>query len=159
MILPAYGTAYILHVAVKSRKGGTGRSPSGPGTGKGLPARETVLLVEDDEGIRLLARLALATHGYRVLAAASGDLALEVGRHHLGPIHLVITDIQMPGIRGPDLAARIASLRPGIKVLFMSGYLDRAIAGQEKLPADAPLLGKPFSIEGLAQKVREVLDS
>lgn len=118
-----------------------------------------MLLVEDDQAIRLLARLALETHRYRVLAAASGDQALEIARHHLGTLHAVVTDIQMPGIRGPDLAARIASLRPGIKVLFMSGYLDSATAGQEHLAANAALLDKPFSIEALVRKVRDLLDS
>jgi two-component system cell cycle sensor histidine kinase/response regulator CckA len=154
---PAAAAAYISWVTEKYRKGSTGEPPSGPG--EAPPAKETVLLVEDDEGIRLLARLALETHGYRVLAAASGDQALEIAGHHLGAIHVMVTDIQMPGIRGPDLAARIAGLRPGIKVLFMSGYLDRAIAGQEKLAANAALLDKPFSIEALARKVRELLDS
>jgi two-component system cell cycle sensor histidine kinase/response regulator CckA len=146
-------------VIARYLKDTTGKSPRGPGARQAPPARETVLLVEDDEAVRLLARLALETHGYRVLAAASGDQAIEVARHHLGTIHLVVTDIQMPGIRGPDLAPRIASLRPGIKILFMSGYLDSSIAAQEKLASNAVLLDKPFSIEALASKVRELLDS
>ncbi|HEV3459521.1 MAG TPA: response regulator [Thermoanaerobaculia bacterium] len=116
---------------------------------------ETVLLVEDDEGLRLLARLALEPYGYAVLAAANGDQALEIGRRHLGPIHILVTDIQVPGMRGPELAERIASLRPGIKVLFMSG----GIASHENLPAKAALLDKPFAIDALARKVRQVLDS
>jgi two-component system cell cycle sensor histidine kinase/response regulator CckA len=125
------------------------------GTGKDACVRETVLLVEDDNGIRLLARLALQPHGYTVLAAANGDQALEIARQHLGTIDLLVTDIQVPGIRGPELAERIASLRLGIKVLFMSG----GIAGHENLPAKAALLDKPFSIESLARKVKEMLDA
>lgn len=125
---------------------------------QGQPDRPTVLLVEDDEGIRLLARLALDIRGYAVLAAANGDQALEIARHHLGDIHVLLTDIQVPGLRGPDLAARIASMRPGIKVLFMSGAPDDAAAGREGLPAGAALLAKPFSVEALARKVRELAD-
>jgi len=116
--------------------------------------RRTVLLVEDDENIRLLARLALDIRGYAVLAAANGDQALEIARHHLGDIHVLLTDIQVPGMRGPDLAARIASLRPGIKVLFMSGAPDDAAAGREGLPAGAALLGKQ-RLTGAAPPVPE----
>lgn len=140
------------------RKDSIGEPPSGPGAGQVATARETVLLVEDDESIRLLARLALETRGYAVLAAANGDQALEMARHHLGSIHVLFTDIEVPGLRGPDLAARIASLRPAIKVLFMSGALDVGTARRENLAADAALLGKPFSVEALARKVRELLD-
>jgi PAS domain S-box-containing protein len=141
-----------------SRQDGTGQPQAGPGAGQGPSARHTVLLVEDDESIRLLARLALETHGYAVLAAANGDQALEMARHHLGKIHVLLTDIEVPGMRGPDLAARIASLRPAIKVLFMSGAVDGATARRENFPAGAALLGKPFSVEALARAVRELLD-
>src|ERR1700724_1877276 len=141
-----------------SRPDATGQAHAGPGAGQGPSSRETVLLVEDDESIRLLARLALETRGYAVLAAANGDQALETARHHLGDIHVLLTDIEVPGMRGPDLAARIASLRPAIKVLFMSGAVDGATARRERLPAGAALLGKPFSVEALARMVRELLD-
>jgi two-component system cell cycle sensor histidine kinase/response regulator CckA len=117
------------------------------------------MLVEDDEGIRLLVRLALEPYGYKVVAAANGDQALEIARHHLGAIHILVTDIQVPGMRGPDLAERITSLRPAIKVLFISGYLDGTRAGLEHLPPNAALLGKPFSIAALARMVRALLDS
>jgi CheY-like chemotaxis protein len=143
----------------RHREDGAGESPSGPGRSpdpdQDAPARETVLLVEDNEGLRLLARLALEPYGYAVLAAGDGDQALEIGRQYLGPIHILVTDIQVPGMRGPELAERIASLRPGIKVLFTSGGL----AVHENLPAKAALLDKPFSIEALARRVRQLLDS
>jgi PAS domain S-box-containing protein len=141
-----------------SRQDRTGEPPAGPGAGEDPSARETVLLVEDDESIRLLARLVLEARGYAVLAAANGDQALEIARHHLGNVHVLLTDIEVPGMRGPDLAARIASLRPAIKVLFMSGAMDGATARRENLPAGAALLGKPFSAEDLARRVRELLD-
>jgi len=145
-------------MALTLRKDATGEPPAGPGAGKSPPARETVLLVEDDESIRLLARLALETRGYGVLAAADGEQALDVACHHAGTIHVLVTDIEVPGMRGPDLAARIASLRPAIKVLFMSGAMDGATARRENLAADAALLGKPFSVEALVGKLRELLD-
>ncbi len=141
-----------------SRQDSTGQPQAGPGAGQGPSVRQTVLLVEDDESIRLLARLALETRGYAVLAAANGGQALEMARHHLGKIHVLLTDIEVPGMRGPDLAARIASLRPAIKVLFISGAVDGATARRENLPAGAGLLGKPFSVEVLARTVRELLD-
>jgi PAS domain S-box-containing protein len=156
-MLPAAATAYISHVTLQCRKDSTEAPPSGPG-GQGPPAMETVLLVEDDESIRLLARLALETRAYAVLAAANGDEALEIARRHPGTIHVLLTDIQVPGMRGPDLAARIASQRPGIKVLFMSGALDGATAGRESLAAGAAMLGKPFSVDALIGKLRELLD-
>jgi PAS domain S-box-containing protein len=145
-------------MALTLPKDATGEPPAGPGAGKSPPARETVLLVEDDESIRLLARLALETRGYGVLAAADGEQALDVACHHAGTIHVLVTDIEVPGMRGPDLAARIASLRPAIKVLFMSGAMDGATARRENLAADAALLGKPFSVEALVGKLRELLD-
>src|SRR5579864_3445494 len=142
-----------------SRQDGTGQPQAGPGAGQGTSVRETVLLVEDDESIRLLARLALEARGYAVLAAANGDQALAMARRHLGAIQVLLTDIEVPGMRGPDLAARVASLRPAIKVLFMSGAVDAATARRENLPAGAALLGKPFSVEALARTVRELLAS
>jgi PAS domain S-box-containing protein len=145
-------------MALTLRKDATGEPPADPGAGKSPPARETVLLVEDDESIRLLARLALETRGYGVLAAADGEQALELARRHAGTIHALLTDIEVPGMRGPDLAARIAGLRPAIKVLFMSGAMDGATARRENLAADAALLGKPFSVEALVGKLRELLD-
>jgi two-component system cell cycle sensor histidine kinase/response regulator CckA len=148
-------SSYIFWVPSIVRNDRVGEPPSATGGCQRLPVRETVLLVEDDEGIRLLARLALQPHGYFVLAAANGDQALEIGRQYLGAIHILITDIQVPGLRGPDLALRIASLRPGIKVLFISG----GIAGHDRLPTRAALLDKPFSIEVLTRTVRKLLDS
>src|SRR5579862_808847 len=141
-----------------SRKDTTGEPPTGPGSGQVPSARETVLLVEDDESIRLLARLALESRGYAVLAAADGEQALAMALHHLSDIRALLTDIEVPGMRGPDLAARITSLRPSIRVLFMSGAVNGATARRENLPAGAALLGKPFSVEELARKVSELLE-
>ncbi len=119
---------------------------------------ETVLLVEDDEAVRALARKMLAAHGYTVLAAPSGVDALELAASHAGPIHLLVTDVVLPGISGRELAARFESVRPGLKVLYTSGYTDEAVVHHGVLDAGIAFLQKPFSSGSLARKVRETLD-
>jgi two-component system, cell cycle sensor histidine kinase and response regulator CckA len=129
----------------------------------GAPANirgsETVLLVEDAEPLRKLANMFLRDTGYHVLTAADGREALEVARSYAGPIHLLLTDVVMPGINGRVLAERLASRQPGMKVLYMSGYTDSFIAGHGVLEAGTHLLHKPFTQDVLARKVRDVLDS
>jgi nitrogen-specific signal transduction histidine kinase/ActR/RegA family two-component response regulator len=120
---------------------------------------ETVLLVEDAEPLRKLANMFLRDSGYNVLTAADGGQALEVARNHAGTIHLLLTDVVMPGINGRVLAERLAPRQPGMKVLYMSGYTDSFIAGHGVLEAGTHLLHKPFTQDVLARKVREVLDS
>jgi CheY-like chemotaxis protein len=119
---------------------------------------ETVLLVEDDDGVRALTRMILERSGYRVLEARNGGEALLLCEQHKGPIHLLVSDVVLPQLSGGQLAERLASLQPTMKVLFMSGYTDDAIFHHGSLAAEAPFLHKPFSPETLAQKVREVLD-
>jgi PAS domain S-box-containing protein len=119
---------------------------------------ETLLLVEDDEGVRALTRIILERNGYRVLEARNGGEALLLCEQHQGPIHLLVSDVVMPQMSGGQLAERLASLQPAMKVLFMSGYTDDAILHHRSLEAEAPFLHKPFNPEALAQKVREVLD-
>jgi len=120
---------------------------------------ETVLLVEDDEAVRTLARKMLASHGYTVLAAPSGADALELAASHAGPIHLLVTDVVLPGMSGRELAARFQSVRPGLKVLYTSGYTDEAIVHHGVLDPGIAFLQKPFTSGALARKVRETLDS
>jgi len=119
---------------------------------------ETILLVEDAEPVRKLANMFLRDSGYNVLTAPDGIKALEVARSHSGSIHLLLTDVVMPGINGRVLAERLAPLQPGMKVLYMSGYTDSFIAGHGVLETGTHLLHKPFTQEALARKVREVLD-
>jgi PAS domain S-box-containing protein len=119
---------------------------------------ETILLVEDEAMLRTVAREMLEDCGYAVLEAGDGDRALQLASAHQGPIHLVITDVIMPGVSGPETAARLRRVRSGIKVLFVSGYTDSALAQHSMLPADVALLQKPFTAGSLARKVREVLD-
>ena len=120
---------------------------------------ETVLLVEDDEAVRALARKMLAAHGYTVLAAASGAEALKLAADHTGPIHLLVTDVVLPGMSGRELAARFQSVRPALKVLYTSGYTDEAIVHHGVLDPGIAFLQKPFTSGALARKVRETLDS
>lgn len=124
-----------------------------------LGGSETILLVEDAEPLRKLAHMFLKEAGYQVLTAADGAEALHVARQHAGPIHLLLTDVVMPGINGRVLAERLAPLQPGMKVLYMSGYTDSFIAGHGVLEQGTHLLHKPFTQEGLARKVRELLDA
>jgi two-component system cell cycle sensor histidine kinase/response regulator CckA len=117
---------------------------------------ETVLLVEDEESVRVFASKALEKQGYRVLQARHGRDALLRLADHEGPVHLVITDIVMPEMGGGELARRLAGERPEVPVLFMSGYTDDEVA-QRGLGAEQGFLQKPFTSDGLARKVREVL--
>jgi two-component system, cell cycle sensor histidine kinase and response regulator CckA len=120
---------------------------------------ETVLLTEDEEIVRKLARQVLELYGYRVLEAANGGTALLICERHAGPIHLLITDVVMPEMSGRELADRLAGLRPEMKVLYMSGYTDNAIVHHGVLDESANFIQKPFSTDALARKVREVLDA
>ncbi|HET8655074.1 MAG TPA: ATP-binding protein [Longimicrobiaceae bacterium] len=126
----------------------------------GAPAtgRETVLLAEDDRAVRVLARRALEHAGYQVLEADGGEEALRIADAHAGTIHLLLSDVVMPGLGGRELAERLQGRRPGIAVLFMSGYTDDAILRHGMLAEGTPFLEKPFTPGGLCEKVRGVLD-
>jgi two-component system, cell cycle sensor histidine kinase and response regulator CckA len=120
---------------------------------------ETILLVEDAEPLRKLAEMFLKESGYRILSAADGQLALQIARRHFGPIHLLLTDVVMPGMNGRVLGERLAPSQPGMKVLYMSGYTDSFIAGHGVLEPGTHLLHKPFTQETLTRKIRELLDA
>ena len=124
-----------------------------------IPQRgsETILLVEDEKGVRELAREYLASSGYTVIEAEDGHTALELAAMHVGQIHLLLTDVVMPGISGRELAERVSQIRPGIKIIYMSGYTDQAVVHHGILQNDAVLLQKPFTLMTLAGKLREML--
>jgi two-component system cell cycle sensor histidine kinase/response regulator CckA len=130
-------------------------SSQGPLTVRGC---ETILLVEDAEPLRKLAHMFLRDNGYQVLTAADGSEAQQVAAQHPGHIHLLLTDVVMPGINGRVLAERLAPLHPAMKILYMSGYTDSFIAGHGVLEEGIHLLHKPFTEESLLRKVRELLD-
>jgi CheY-like chemotaxis protein len=117
------------------------------------------LLVEDEEVVREMAREILEECGYQVLQAKDGDEALALAGQHDGEIHLMLTDVVMPRMSGRELAERLTPLRPDLKVLYMSGYTDDAIVQHGVLEQGTAFIGKPFSMEALARKVRETLDA
>ncbi len=116
------------------------------------------MIVEDDSSLRKTAHKILQTYGYNVLDAGEGEQALRITEEHEGPIHLLLTDVVMPGMSGRDLSKRLQSLQPEVKVIYMSGYTDDAIARHGILDQRVNFIQKPFSPESLARKVREVLD-
>jgi PAS domain S-box-containing protein len=118
---------------------------------------ETILLVEDEKGVRELAREYLEMSGYSVIEAEDGHTALELAAMHAGTIHLLMTDVVMPGISGRELAERVKLIRPKINVLYMSGYTDQAVVHHGILDMDAVLLQKPFTMATLSTKLREIL--
>ncbi|NWF55743.1 MAG: GAF domain-containing protein [Syntrophaceae bacterium] len=119
--------------------------------------RETILIVEDEEGVRKLTRKILSRQGYKILEASSGGDALLLCEQWSEPIHLILSDVVMPGINGPELARRLQALSPGVKVLFMSGYADQAIFQSGILEEKASFIQKPFSARDLVEKIREVI--
>ncbi len=120
---------------------------------------ETILLVEDQEKVREFVTEMLQSYGYSVVSAANAGEALVVARLFTKPLHLLLTDVMMPGMNGKILAERIQPLKPGIKVLYMSGHTNEAIGQAGVLDATSAYIQKPFSPEKLAAKVREVLDA
>ena len=125
------------------------RSPTGT---------ETVLVVEDQDGIRDIVKESLRRNGYKVLIANDGEEALQMAAAYPDPIHLLITDLVMPNIGGRELAQRLTPQRPSMKVLFMSGYSEQSALEIEATSQSATVLQKPFSLDALARNVRRVLD-
>jgi PAS domain S-box-containing protein len=120
---------------------------------------ETILLVEDEERVRALLRAVLQQQGYTLLEAGRGNEALALGEQQSGPIHLLVTDVVMPGMSGHEVAGRLADRHPELKVLYLSGHADDVIGRHGVEQAEAAFLQKPFSPEALLRKVREVLDA
>jgi signal transduction histidine kinase/ActR/RegA family two-component response regulator len=121
--------------------------------------RETVLVVEDEEVVRALVRTLLGQQGYTILEAANGEEALRVAGRHSGPIHLLLTDVIMPGMSGREAAQRLTARYPDLRVLYLSGYTDDALGEHGILEPDIDFLHKPFNQNSLIRKVRELLDA
>jgi PAS domain S-box-containing protein len=123
------------------------------------PGHETILLVEDEENLRRLARQYLENQGYNVIDAPDGSTAIQISQAHKSPIHLLLTDVIMPGMNGRELANKVSPTRPEMRVLYMSGYTENHIGHNGTLDEGITLLQKPFTLPALKAKVREMLDT
>ena len=152
---PGWGTTFKIYLPRVADRVDVAEPPPAPARAQGS---ETILLVEDEAGVRELTREILQMNGYTVLEAEHGPKALEVCQHYSGTIDLMVTDVVMPQMSGAELSQQAATLRPAMKVIYISGYADRAIVRHGILEADTIYLQKPFTPDALARKVREALD-
>ena len=152
---PGQGTAFMLYFP---RVEAPPTMPPEAKAKQTFRGTETVLLVEDEEMVLNLAHRILKQHGYTVLAARVPEDALQLASRHAAPIDLLVTDVIMPGMNGRELRDRLATIKPGLRCLFMSGYTADAIAHQGVLEEGVQFMQKPFSIDDITRKVREVLD-
>jgi CheY-like chemotaxis protein len=153
------GSAHAEAVRLSAHAEAASALLSRDGAGSLPRGTETVLLVEDDPGVRALAARVLRRQGYHVWEAADGPQALRLAAEQDSPMHLLLSDVIMPGMNGRVLADQLCAERPQLKVLFISGYADEVLGRHGVLEPGIPFLQKPFSPESLARKVREVLDS
>jgi CheY-like chemotaxis protein len=153
---PGHGTAFKIYLPAVTGAAPTGKSSQG--TRLLARGNETILLVEDEDVVRTMIRVVLQDAGYVVLEASRGDVALRLAEEHVGPVHLLLTDVVMPQMGGRQLVERLAPLRPGLKVLYLSGYTDDAVVRHGVLQAEVAFLQKPFTMAALTNKVRQVLD-
>jgi signal transduction histidine kinase/CheY-like chemotaxis protein len=151
---PGRGTTFKIHLPRVSEE----ETPGKPaGNGKATRGNETVLVVEDQKDVRQLVARSLNAYGYRVLATPNAEEALACAQAHDGRIHLLLTDVVMPGMDGKELATRLARLQPEIRVLYMSGYPESVIAHKGILDSGIDYIQKPFSPDDLAARVRDML--
>ena len=153
---PGQGTSFKIYLPVAET--GAAKLPPPPVEPARLHGSETVLLVEDEEGVRKLVRLILQRNGYRVIEARDGVDALRVAKEQ-GTIDLLVTDVVMPHMGGAEAAFRLQAVRPGLKLLYMSGYTDNAVVLHGVLRSEAAFVQKPITPLAFLSKVREVLDS
>ncbi len=153
---PGVGTTFKLYFPQVQERAQAGKSS--PLMVPMPRGHETVLLVEDDDVVRALTRHVLQGSGYQVLEASNGKEAVRLAREHAEPIHLLVTDVVMPYLGGRQVAEQVGVLKPGIKVLYCSGYTDDAVVRHGVLEAGTAFMQKPYSPSLLVQKVRDVLD-
>jgi len=154
---PGRGTTFTISLPVATAAGGSAAQRTPLRRPRGRPG-ETVLVAEDEDGVRAPVRRILVAHGYRVLEAPDGAAALRTAEHHSGKIDLLLTDVVMPGMNGAELARRLRRLRPATRVVFMSGYSAEAVATHGVLSPGAVFLQKPFSVEELLEGLRSALE-
>jgi two-component system, cell cycle sensor histidine kinase and response regulator CckA len=153
---PGLGTTFKLYFPAHA-EAAFEEQPGAAESGERFAGTETILLVDDTDLVRRLARDVLSGAGYRVLEAAGADEALQVAGGQPAPIDLLLTDVVMPGRSGVELAERLRTVRTDVRVLYISGYTDLAIVRNGLLAQDAAFLQKPFTPEDLLRKVRQVL--
>jgi PAS domain S-box-containing protein len=151
---PGQGTVFKVYLPTIDEHPVAKESPKDLASASGT---ETILVIEDEEGVRSLIHLALESAGYKVLEMEDAQSALATCTNYDGPIHLLLTDVVMPQMSGPVVAEKVATLRPGIKILYMSGYTDDAVVHHGVLSQDMPFIQKPFSPVALRKKIRDVL--
>jgi two-component system, cell cycle sensor histidine kinase and response regulator CckA len=152
---PGKGTTFKVYFPMTEVPAG---STAGETPAAGMRGVETILICEDESVIRKLLLAMLAKQGYRVIEAETAEQALEIVQSGASPIDLLLTDVVMPGTGGVELAKRLRQLRPGLKVLYMSGYTDNRVIGGWALEQGTPFLQKPFTAAALSQKLREALE-
>ncbi|HEU5217344.1 MAG TPA: ATP-binding protein, partial [Gemmatimonadales bacterium] len=153
---PAHGTTFKVYLPLVDETPTAERPLLAVPRASSAP-NETILLVEDDRAVREVTRRILTEAGYRVLPADSAESALQLLLQRPGPIDLLLTDVIMPGMSGPQLAERVMGMVPGIRVLYQSGYSEAAIAQHGELGGGA-LVAKPFTVASLLEKIREALE-
>jgi CheY-like chemotaxis protein len=154
---PGKGTAFRIFLPWEERVLETTRP--GKVIGRSHRGTETILLVEDEPEVRKLARGMLCAMGYKVVEAAGGPEAIRLWREARPAVDLLVTDVIMPQMGGPQLAEKLTAEQPGLKVLYISGYTDDVVARHGILGSEGALLQKPFTRKGLSAKVRKLLDS
>jgi signal transduction histidine kinase/ActR/RegA family two-component response regulator len=155
---PGIGTTFKLYFPVEPSREAAEAAPP-PAARERLEGSETILVVDDTDTVRRLTRDVLSRAGYQVLEAASPDDALKMAAGRCEPIHLLVTDVVMPGSSGVELVGRLRSVRPDVGVLYISGYTDMAIVREGLLENAAAFLQKPFTPEDLLRRVRQVLET
>jgi PAS domain S-box-containing protein len=156
---PGRGTTFKIFLPRVAAVSEAAQMETSSSTAKPEHGKETILIVEDEPNLLRLTNQYLLHQGYLVLAAVDGASALQVASAHPGPIHLLLTDVIMPGMNGHELAQQLLKLRPTVKVVYMSGYTENAIGHNGMLDQGITLLQKPFTLPALKEKVRAVLDS
>ena len=154
---PGVGTTFKVYLPRVGADGRVSGTPNRLVSETPVGGTEVVLLVDDDPEVRALAETILLKYGYTVLSAPDGSAALDLAAT-VDPIALLVTDMTMPGLRGPELAERLVALRPGLHVLYISGYAAEAVGNHDLLEREANYLEKPFTPEALARIVRRILD-
>jgi len=153
------GTTFNIYLPRHKAEAAPVAVESAPAPARDVTGQDTILLVEDEEAVRSFAARALRMRGYNVLEAGGGEEALEIVQAGEQKIDLVITDVVMPNMDGPTMVRHVKALKPGLAVIFMSGYAEEAFRRNDQSSEDIHFLPKPFGLKQLAAKVKEVLSS